>query len=527
MKKNFVVLISIASILLCGCNITPRKSSSNSSNGGSGTGTGSNTSGSSGSKTGTVNIEIYATNDIHGQVVQSSTCPGIGKLGTFLKQRKSEPNTLLFDQGDAWQGSIYSNLNHGALITDVMNYVHYDARCIGNHDFDWGIDAIKENNAKSYGGYATPVLAGNIYDYNFDTKTTGTVQQSDIGIKSLTFNVGDLKIGVLGGIGQDQITSINSLFTKDIVFKDHIPFIKEEATYLREQENCDIVIGSIHTGQGSLIGNELNNYVDLFLCGHTHVQETYKEGNTYYVQSKGYEQSFSHITLTYNYQTKSISKTKVSFLLPLDITSNVDTIDSGIQTILNNYNVDILANTVYANNVDGYYDRYEGTSNLMSKAILDNTLSSGYNDVAFALINDARAGLPYGTSWTYADIFQSFPFDNVVYIATVKGRELQKMLSYNGMHICRNPSFTNNTLSLDGDYKIAVLDYVYFHTNVERYYDYFHITGGTSTTTLSNHYRDILINWLTSNNYDKNQPLTDSTFFNSNWNHNKSAFSFE
>ena len=110
MKKNFVVLISIASILLCGCNITPRKSSSNSSNGGSGTGTGSNTSGSSGSKTGTVNIEIYATNDIHGQVVQSSTCPGIGKLGTFLKQRKSEPNTLLFDQGDAWQGSIYSNL---------------------------------------------------------------------------------------------------------------------------------------------------------------------------------------------------------------------------------------------------------------------------------------------------------------------------------------------------------------------------------------------------------------------------------
>ena len=515
MKKKFATLIAMSCLLLCGCNISPKKSSGNN-------GSGSN---SSGEKTGTVNIEIYATNDIHGQIKQGDNCPGIGKLGTFLKQRKSEANTLLFDQGDAWQGSIHSNLNRGALITDIMNYVHYDARCIGNHDFDWGLDAIRSNTLREYNGYSTPVLAGNIYDYNFDTKTIGHTQQSDIGVKSVVLNVGDLKIGVLGGIGEDQITSINSLYTRDIAFKDHVPFIREEASHLKYDEGCDIIIGSIHTGQEDLMGLGLDNYVDLFLCGHTHRQETAKEGNTYYVQSRGYEQSFSHVTLTYSYESKKITKTKVTFLSTVDVLSNVSSVDPTIQSLLDTYNVDDLANTTYANNVSGYFDRYEGTTNMMSKAIIDKAVSAGYNDVVCSLMNEARAALPYGTSWTYADLFQSFPFDNDVYIATVKGSELQRMFNYD-MYICRNSFYTGNEISLDGDYKIAVLDYVYFHTNTERDYNYFYLTGGTSTTKLTNNYRDILINWLVDNNYNNGNLLSSDNFRSDSWNHNKAAFSF-
>ena len=516
MKKKVVILISTFSLLLCGCSFFNKKSSSGSNNGSD-----------SRPQSGTVNIEIYATNDIHGQVKQSDSCPSIGQLATFLKQRKSEPNTLLFDQGDAWQGSIYSNLNRGALITDIMNYVHYDARSIGNHDFDWGLDVIKENTAKTYNGYATPVLAGNIYDYNFDTKTVGFNQQSDIGVKSTVINVGDLRIGVLGGIGQDQITSINSLYVRDIAFKDHIPFIREEASHLKYDEKCDVIIASMHTGQDSLIGNELNKYVDLFLCGHTHRQETYKEGSTYYVQCRGYSQSFSHITLTYNYKTNAISKTKVSFLTPLDITSNVSSVDPTIQNILDEYNVDSTANKVVANNVNGSFGRYDAATNIMATAIKDRAISEGYTDIVCSLMNESRAALPYETSWTYANIFQSFPFDNEVYIANIRGRELENALTFlDNMYICRNPEFTQNTIDRNAYYSVAVLDYVYFHTNTERTYDYFYYTGGTATTHLTTHYRNILIDWLDNNHYDEGTQLNSSDFSNSSWNHDKSAFSF-
>ena len=517
MKKRTIIVLAAISVLLVGCNIKKTSSSS-------GSNLSSNVSSSSSANPDLSTIEIYATNDIHGQVKENASCPGVGKLGTFLKQRKAESNTLLFDQGDAWQGSVYSNHNHGKLITDVMNYVRYDARSIGNHDFDWGVDVIKENNQRSYGGYTTPVLAGNIYDFDFSTKVEGDTQQAEIGIKSLTINLDGLKIGVLGGIGRDQITSINSLFTRDIAFKDHVEFIKEEAQRLRNEENCNLIICSIHTGQESVTGEGLQKYVDLFLCGHTHKQEYSHEGSTYYVQAAGYEKSISHITIKYRKSTNSLLSTKVSYLDKTDISAKVQNIDPEIQTIINNYNVDSLANTVFASNVSGYFDRYEQSSNLMAKAIMDRTIAEGHSDVLFSMINEARDGLPYSTSWTFADIFECFPFDNIVYIATVKGRELQSQLNYN--YICRNSSITNDEIDLNGDYKIAVLDYVYFHTNADRYYNYFWITGGTSNVTLSNNYRDILTDWMVDNHYNTGNVLNSNDYSFSQWNHNKSAFSF-
>ena len=125
-------------------------------------------------------IEIYATNDFHGQVMEESGYMGLSKWATYLKDKGEQKNTLLIDQGDTWQGSIYSNYNHGELITDVMNYIKYDARSVGNHDFDWGLEYLASNTARSYNGYKTPVLAGNVYDYDFATKTIGTHQQSNV-----------------------------------------------------------------------------------------------------------------------------------------------------------------------------------------------------------------------------------------------------------------------------------------------------------------------------------------------------------
>ena len=168
-------------------------------------------------------IEIYATNDFHGAVEEENNNMGLKKWATYLKRKGQKQNTLLIDQGDTWQGSIYSNYNHGEMITDVMNYIHYDARSIGNHDFDWGQEYVASNTQRSYNGYSTPVLAGNVYDYDFATKTTGTTFQSQFGVKSVTYTLENgLKVGILGGIGQDQITSIGSYYTTDITFTNHL-----------------------------------------------------------------------------------------------------------------------------------------------------------------------------------------------------------------------------------------------------------------------------------------------------------------
>ena len=527
MKKRLLLLIPILLVSLAGCKNNQHSSSHNGSSGNSssGTSTSGGTTSSDIDPTASTTIDIYATNDLHGIVQEEYGRTGMPKLMTYLNDKGKEANTLLLDQGDSWQGSIYSNYNHGELITDLMNYVQFDARTVGNHDFDWGVDYLKANTAKKYNGYATPVLAGNIYDYDFSTKTVGTNQQSDIGVKSVTYTLENgLKVGVLGCIGEAQITSITSLYTKEICFTNHVDFIKSEATHLKNDENCDIIIASVHTGEEDVMNEGLGDYVDLVLCGHTHSEESDNEGNLFYVQSKAYTQSFSHITLTYNYEQEDVVETKVDWIQAESLKNTVKTVDPTIQQIVNTYNqeCDVAANEVVAVNVEGNFYSSQHYPNLMCKAVLDQCALEGYNDIFLSYVNKSRDS-NYNSTWTYADLYQAFPFDNVVYITEITGAELlREVKGYN--FICRNSAYSSNEIDRNAKYKIAVLDYLYFHTNESRNYDYFPTSADTSTVTLSKNYREILRDWLKAKGYNTSAGLRASDFSSSLWEYNRTAF---
>lgn len=468
-------------------------------------------------------IEVYSTNDFHGAVEEEYNNMGLGKWATYLNNKGKQINTLLLDQGDTWQGSIYSNYNHGELITDVMNYIKFDARSVGNHDFDWGVERIASNTARSYNGYSTPVLAGNVYDYTFDTKTVGTHQQSDLGVKSIYYTLENgLKVGILGGIGKDQITSICSLYTKDICFTDHIEFIKSEATYLRDTIHCNLVIASIHTGQASVMYNGLSSYIDLVLCGHTHEEEYANEGSLYYVQSLGYGQSIGHTTLTYDTVNKEVTNTSVEYISAADVKNEITAVDTTIENLINTYNAQCssAANQVVASNVSGSWYSSEQMPNLMCKAIYDEAVKEGYTGVLLGYVNSARKS-KYESSWTYADLYDCFPFDNAVFIADITGKEFKYEIKKHN-NIYRSSSFTDASIIDDQTYKIAVIDYVYFHTNSDRDYDYFSQTGGSSTVTLNKNYREILRDWLIENHYNTGASLSASSYSSSLWQHDRS-----
>jgi hypothetical protein len=67
-----------------------------------------------------------------------------------------------------------------------------------------------------------------------------------------------------------------------------------------------------------------------------------------------------------------------------------------------------------------------------------------------------------------------------------------------------------------------MIDYVYFHTNSSRDYDYFNETGGTSTVTLTKNYREILRDWLIDNHYNTGTQLKSSDYYGSLWQHDRS-----
>src|SRR5947208_2228983 len=97
----------------------------------------------------TTTITILHTNDTHSQLepfppgTRNAGMGGVARRATYVKRvRQENPNTLLLDSGDFFQGTPYFNFYHGEVEVKAMSAVGYDVVNIGNHDFDEGVEGL-------------------------------------------------------------------------------------------------------------------------------------------------------------------------------------------------------------------------------------------------------------------------------------------------------------------------------------------------------------------------------------------------
>ena len=269
------------------------------------------------------------------------------------------------------------------------------------------------------------------------------------------------------------------------------------------------------------MNNNLDEYVDLVLCGHSHRNEQTVENGVTYAQFGANGEAIGRIELSYNTKTKKVTTKSCEEVDYYEVKNHKT--DATIESLIEKYINECLseADEVVANNVSGYFSGSNQAPNLMCKAIFDRCEAEG-QDVVLSYVNKARANLPSG-SWTYADIYQSFPFDNEVYIIEVTGDDLlSEVKSYNYVYF--NPSF-NKQVVWNKKYKIATIDYVAFHTNDNRYYNYFPSFNGVPVAKLDSHYRTILKEWLINNGYRSGQYLYSSDYSSSLDSFNRSLLS--
>ena len=452
-------------------------------------------------KTGTGEVKIYSFNDFHGAVLETDYEPGLKAFASYYKEKSQEDNTLIFDQGDTWQGSLESNYGYGAIVQDVFNYAGVSLRTVGNHDFDWGLDHLEETINRKIGDDYIPCLAANVYD--FKDGVTGSIQQSQYGKEYATFLLENgVKIGVVGVIGT-LMSSICSNRIETVNFSNPIKKIKEMSDYLRVNKNCDIVVASTHNAisyeyESSLadispVSNK--HYVDLVLGGHEHSKAEFEIDNVKFVQSDSHGKSSAVTSFTYDFENDClISAPQTDVIERSEYYAYSNNVDRTINAMVDDYLeiTEPIGDQVLSTHFNGYYSTYK-LATLMEEAIFERVKSSGF-DIDYSYTNNARESFE-GQVFTYRDLYRCFPFDNEIVLLDVDPGE------YSGYR----PSKYGEVDSSKETYNLALIDYIALHQNSFREYDYYPDAIVHSRTMFKDEngkqitYRDILKDFLLAN----------------------------
>lgn len=108
-------------------------------------------------------ITVLHTNDLHAHVeptvIRGKSYGGYARQATLIEQfRKSDPNTVLLNGGDTFQGTLYFNVYEGLADLAFMNAVRYEGMAVGNHEFDRGPGVFAQFASQA----SFPVLAANL-----------------------------------------------------------------------------------------------------------------------------------------------------------------------------------------------------------------------------------------------------------------------------------------------------------------------------------------------------------------------------
>ena len=382
----------------------------------------------------TVELSFYAVNDLHGKFMDTDNQPGVDEFTTYMKNLYADPEReeILLASGDMWQGTVESSTNKGQLMTDWMNEMGFVSMTLGNHEYDWGAAVLNPNSEKAN----FPFLAINV-------RQNGS--EVDYCQASTVVEKGGVKIGIIGAIG-DCLSSISGDFTDGLYFATDsmlTSLVKLEAARLREEENCDFIVYSIHDG-GSGFGSGItsvtnsqmswydsslsNGYVDLVFEAHTHQAYILKdEFGVYHLQAGGENRAISSAAVSFNTVTQTYSVTP-RLIYASEYANSSIVGDSVVEDIFTEYfpTENPYTTVLGANRSKKYSD---AVCEKVAELYYRKGLEKWGNQYVIALGGGyLKTRSPYNLdagNVTYADLFSILPFDNEIVLGKISGSDLK------------------------------------------------------------------------------------------------------
>lgn len=393
-------------------------------------------------------LYILHTNDIHGRAVAD---PAGGVLGyAAIAQYKKDLEAaghavLLLDVGDATQGTPLVNLEMGKNAITFMNLAGYDAMTPGNHEFDWGVDNLKQ----IVGEAKFPILSANI----LNSAATGgevTFQANKV------FEMSNgMKVGVFGLTTPETLTKAHPDKVRGVDFLQGDALMEEankQVAALKEA-GADIVVLMSHLGSSEESApNRMQDLlekvqgINLLIDGHSHTVYEKGEtvGETLVVSTGSYSQSLGVVEYDgekfsaslFNSLKKSAQAEVDGALYSVLLTAKLDEevnaeINAMAKAVSDELSKAFAKTEVLLNGERDPGNRTEETNlgDFAADAILWAAQQALGDKVVAAVTNGGgiRASIQIGDI-TMNDMKTVFPFGNEVSVLDVTGAELLEAL---------------------------------------------------------------------------------------------------
>ncbi len=389
----------------------------------------------------TAEVQILGLSETHGQLVPlsqrnadgtSTSVGGAAALATYLEGEEAEnpKRTLVVDSGDFLQGPAISSYFEGRSTVEVYNEIGVDSVAVGNHEFDWGRDALNQRIAEAN----FPFLANNVVESSTGDQPEGIAPYK-------VFKMRGVKVGVIGVGNPDTKNVTLPDATQGLSFLD----VQETAAAVADsvdalaKKKVETIVLTPHMGLESATGGPLAellnalpakaaNEIDFSLGGHIPLDISTEINGVPVVQPPGNTRGYADVTLTVDRKTKDV----VDFAATSDrvLTDSVAP-DPAVQNIVDRYQVELqaaLGETVGEATTSILRGATRAVESEMGNFVSDS-MRVYYPNVDFAFQNAGglRADIDQGPI-TLEEIYAVLPFNNTLVTMNLTGAQVEQVL---------------------------------------------------------------------------------------------------
>ncbi len=390
-------------------------------------------------------VTMLHTNDTHGRWAEDSYGGGMVFLASLIEaERAHNPNALLFDAGDTFQGNSFAYFFKDAAdnpIAGGMNLLGYDAMVVGNHEFNFGPDSF----ATMLGQTQFPLLGtANMDDdgaYGFVNDNIEDYITLDVNGKSV----------VIYGLTNPRIyryelpTNIEGL-----TFFPAVDTAVADVAPLIAAEDPDLLVGLTHVGYqpygGEIDSDELIAQsvggLDVIIGGHSHTlldpavmvsDPANNPDGTLVAHARRYAGYLGQVNVGFVGEDIVLRE---GFLIPTSeatVNAALDAYLAPYVAQIDAYNGTIIGETTVAIDGANAYTEETNSANLQAdSAVWEIADKAGVTvdiHLSGAMTNAAVATSgPYPAAITKGDMFDLMKYENSLVVLEMNGPEIKEVL---------------------------------------------------------------------------------------------------